>query len=103
MAYGGKSLEGVRDRLRGFGELDRLLRGELTGISSLRAAGLNVVRRGGEKGRAGVHFAHRRYRREKVVRSTTSGCMVACGSGLARPAVLSAFAALRRVLQLDSS
>ena len=42
MAYGGKSLEGVRDGLRGFGELDQLLRGELTGISSLRSGGLEI-------------------------------------------------------------
>src|SRR5262249_47201293 len=42
MAYGGKSLEGVRDGLRGFGELDRLLRGELTGVSNLRAGGLEI-------------------------------------------------------------
>jgi hypothetical protein len=42
MAYGEKGREGVRDGLRGFGELDRLLRGELTGVSSLRAGGLEI-------------------------------------------------------------
>jgi hypothetical protein len=38
MAYGEKGREG----LRGFGDLDRLLRGELTGVSSLRAGGLEI-------------------------------------------------------------
>jgi hypothetical protein len=45
MASGDDGLKGVRNGLSGFRELDRLLRGELTGVSNLQAGGLEISSR----------------------------------------------------------